>query len=85
MKVRLATQIYSKTMVCAMNDSIAPTIPNTSGCLLLINNLFNVLNSSNPHKQFGKELFCAEKKIKTFKVIDKSHNNITNRFKFLKG
>lgn len=105
MKVKLATQVISKSMVSAMNTLYSSglldctktrTMMNTSNFLLFFNNLFDIHNSSNPKKQFGKELYCgsenqlellkdASQKVKTIKVFDLNNTNVTNRFSFLNG
>lgn len=105
MKVRLASQVISRTVVSGMNtlnssglidSSKAPTMSNTSEFLLFFNDLFDVHNSSNPKKQFGKELFSGSEKqlellrvateiIKTIQIIDNKGHNITKKFSFLNG
>lgn len=105
MKVRLESQVISRTEVSGMNtlnssglidSSKAPTMSNTSEFLLFFNDLFDVHNSSNPKKQFGKELFSGSEKqlellrvateiIKTIQIIDNKGHNITKKFSFLNG
>lgn len=68
MKVRLASQVISKTVVSGMNTlyssglmdySQVPTMTNTSEYLLFFNDLFDIHNSSNLQSQFGKELYTG--------------------------